>query len=485
MLTPAHPAMTLPPLVEPGPPLDAAEVRRTVRQTRLPELGEIGQRRLAAARVLVVGAGGLGAPALLYLAAAGVGTIGIVDDDDVALTDLHRQVIHATAAVGEPKVRSAARRLAELAPGLVVEPHRLRLDETNAADLLRGYDLVLDGTDTFATRYLVSDTCAALGVPLVWASVLRFDAQVSVFWSRPPAGLPPVTLRDLFPAPPAPGSVPSCAEAGVLGALCGMVGSMMATEAVKLIVGAGQVLLGRVAVVDALSMRVREVPLLPSGAPAAVEPPAPASRAGAEAAVAGVGAPVGGTPGLRAPTGGPAGWGGGAGPTGWGGGAASSTDLSLDDFRALSAGAVAVSLLDVREPSEFAVDALPGAVNVPVSALVQASRSGAAAVGRLLTAAGADPAAQLVAYCAVGARSARAVQLLGATGHRARTLAPAAVTAIRDQDHDQAQDHAQGHDQDEDQAQDQDQDHENREQHRGRTGGHVRDQVGPGDRSGR
>ena len=197
MLTPQP--VALPPLVAPGPPLAESEARRTARQTRLPELGELGQRRLAAARVLVIGAGGLGAPALLYLAAAGIGTIGIVDDDVVALTDLHRQVIHATAAVGEPKVDSAARRLTELAPDLVVEPHRLRLDESNAATVLQGYDLVLDGTDTFATRYLISDTCAALGAPLVWASVLRFDAQVSVFWSRPPAGLPPVTLRDLFP----------------------------------------------------------------------------------------------------------------------------------------------------------------------------------------------------------------------------------------------------------------------------------------------
>lgn len=420
MLTP-QPAV-LPPLVEPGPPLGADEARRTVRQTRLPELGEVGQRRLAAARVLVIGAGGLGAPALLYLAAAGVGTIGVVDDDEVSLTDLHRQVIHATAAVGEPKVVSAARRLTELAPDLVVETHRVRLDESNAHDLLRGYDLVLDGTDTFATRYLVSDTCAELGVPLVWASVLRFDAQVAVFWSRPPAGIAPVTLRDLFPEPPAPGSVPSCAEAGVLGALCGMVGSMMATEAVKLIIGAGQVLLGRVAVVDALGMRVREVPLLPRTASAPTDiAGAPAEAVGASPQVATEGLAVGADPApftARA-TGDP------RGP------ATASGDLSLDEYRALAGADPAPVLLDVREPSEYAVDALPGAVNVPVSALAQASRHGPDVVRALLAEAGADPAGLLVAYCAVGARSTRAVQLLVATGHRARTLAPAAVTAIR------------------------------------------------------
>ncbi|WP_263729471.1 ThiF family adenylyltransferase [Cellulomonas sp. SG140] len=423
MLT-SQPAVALPPLVEPGPPLDGVEVQRTARQSRLPELGELGQRRLAAARVLVIGAGGLGAPALLYLAAAGVGTIGIVDDDEVSLTDLHRQVIHATAAVGEPKVASAARRLAELAPDVVVEAHRVRLDEANARTLLTGYDLVLDGTDTFATRYLISDTCAELGVPLVWASVLRFDAQVSVFWSRPPAGIAPVTLRDLFPEPPAPGSVPSCAEAGVLGALCGMVGSMMATEALKLIIGAGQVLLGRVAVVDALGMRVREVPLLPRAARG------PADVAGAAAGASptevterlAVGMhPVPFTAGATGDPRGPA----TTRP------ATVSGDLSLEEYRALAGADPAPVLLDVREPSEFAVDALPGAVNVPVSALVQASRHGPDVVHALLTEAGADPDALLVAYCAVGARSARAVQLLVATDHRARTLAPAAVTAIR------------------------------------------------------
>lgn len=381
---------TLPPLVEPAAPLSPAEASRTQRQARLPELGETGQRRLANARVLVVGAGGLGAPALQYLAAAGVGTIGIVDDDVVSVSDLHRQVIHSAGAVGEPKVDSAARRLLELAPEVVVHRHAVRLDETNVATLLAGYDLVLDGADTFTTRFLVRDACAARGLPLVWASVLRFDAQVSVFWSRPPAGVAPVTLRDLFPEPPAPHLVPSCAEAGVLGALCGIVGSMMAIEAIKLLAGIGRPLLGRVAVVDALTMRVREVPLVPSSA----VPSAPSWSASAWAADDGPGTLT----------------------------VEAYLDLTRDP-------AHPTVLLDVREPSEHAVDALTGAVNVPISDLVQAARVGQ--VSQVLAAAGVHDGSQVVAYCSHGIRAARAVDLLTEAGWRADTLLPEAVARLR------------------------------------------------------
>jgi molybdopterin/thiamine biosynthesis adenylyltransferase len=252
--------MSLPPLVDPIDTLPDTERGRTDRQRRLPEIGDLGQRRLAAARVLVIGAGGLGAPALTYLAAAGVGTIGIVDDDLVELSNLHRQPVHGIDDVGRPKVDSAAEAVAALAPAAIVRRHQERLDTDNAAGILGGYDLVVDGTDTFDTRYLVDDVCAELGLPLVWATVLRFDAQLSVFWASPPAG-EPVRLRTLFPAPPTPGEVPSCAEAGVLGALCGQVGAMMAQEAVKLITGIGEPLLGRVLVIDALRARQREIPL--------------------------------------------------------------------------------------------------------------------------------------------------------------------------------------------------------------------------------
>ena len=412
----------LPPLVAPGAPLGDAESARTQRQARLPELGETGQRRLANARVLVVGAGGLGAPALLYLAAAGVGTIGIVDDDVVSVSDLHRQVIHSAGAVGEPKVDSAARRLAELAPEVVVRRYPVRLDETNVASLLTGHDLVLDGADTFATRFLVSDACAAAGLPLVWASVLRLDAQVSVFWSRPPAGVAPVTLRDLFPEPPAAHLVPSCAEAGVLGALCGIVGSMMAIEAIKLVAGIGHPLLGRVAVVDALTMRVREVPLVPTAPASPPRPVASSAAAGAVGAPASPG-PVGSSPAPR--------------PRPWG--SSSPAALAADDgpgaltaeaYLALTRSSTHPTvLLDVREPSEHAVDALAGAVNVPVSTLVQAARGGR--VSEVLAAAGVPDGAQVVAYCSHGIRAARAVDLLTEDGWRADTLSPEAVARIR------------------------------------------------------
>ena len=251
------------PLVAPGPALDAQDRVRYARHLLLPHLGELGQRRLRNARVCVVGAGGLGSPVLQYLAAAGVGRIGVVDSDDVELSNLQRQVVHGAGDVGRPKVDSAAEALHRLDPGVQVVTHHVRLTAATV-DLLADYDLVVDGTDTFETRYLVNDACVRLGLPEVWGSVLRFDAQVSVFWGRPPAGsgVRPVQLRDLFPAPPPAGDVPSCAEAGVLGSLCGQVGSVMATEAIKLITGIGRPLLGRVLVLDALEQRWTEIPLL-------------------------------------------------------------------------------------------------------------------------------------------------------------------------------------------------------------------------------
>ncbi len=258
--------MSLPPLIEPGPPLTIDERSRAARQISLAPVGEIGQRRLGAARVCVIGAGGLGAPAILYLAGAGVGTIGIIDSDTVETSNLQRQILHGTADVGLPKVESARRSITERSPNTHVRLHHTRLAAENAAEILRDYDIVLDGTDNFATRYLVSDACDELGIPLVWASVLRFDAQLAVFWSRPPAGHEAVSLRDLFPEPPEEGSVPSCAEAGVLGPLCGQVGSMMAGEALKLIMGIGETMLGRVAVFDSLTSRSFEIPLRRAGA---------------------------------------------------------------------------------------------------------------------------------------------------------------------------------------------------------------------------
>jgi len=242
------------PLVEPGPELTPAERARYARHLLLPGFGSDAQRRLRAARVAVVGAGGLGSPVLAYLAAAGVGELVVIDDDVVEASNLQRQVLHGVASLDRPKVDSAAEAVARIDPSVRVVRHRERLTDATADRLLAGADLVVDGADNFATRYAVADACTRLGVPEVFGSVLRFDAQVGVFWAGRGA-----TYRDVFPVPPPAGSVASCAEAGVLGALCGVVGSVMAVEAVKLLTGVGEPLLGRLLVLDALAMTWRTV----------------------------------------------------------------------------------------------------------------------------------------------------------------------------------------------------------------------------------
>ncbi|MDH6235773.1 ThiF family adenylyltransferase [Cryobacterium sp. CG_9.6] len=362
--------MAISPLVEPVDQLSASESVRTARQRRLPQLNELGQRRLANARVLVLGAGGLGSPALLYLAAAGVGTIGIVDDDDVEPSNLQRQIVHGVTDVGRPKVASAAEAIAGISPEATIIQHSERLVAANAAAILGGYDVVIDGTDNFPTRFLVNDTCAALGIPLVWASVLRFDAQLTVFWANPPAdsGVTGVHLRDLFPTPPAEGEVPNCAEAGVLGALCGQVGSLMATETIKLITGIGSPLIGRVLVIDALSGRFSEVPLLGTGI-AAAPLPGEASEPEQSTAVE-----------------------------------ISTHDLvtrltnresGLDDFL----------VVDVREPSEHAETSIPDSQLLPLGTLLTAE--GLASLPR-------DK--PLVVHCHTGARANRAALALEGAG---------------------------------------------------------------------
>lgn len=251
-------------LVEPATELTAAEVERYSRHIIIPEIGAIGQRRLKNARVLVVGAGGLGSPVLLYLAAAGVGTLGIVDDDIVDLSNLQRQVIHGVRDVGRSKLESAREAVAELNPLVDIRLHHTRLDSANALALFADYDLIVDGSDNFATRYLVNDAAAILGKPYVWGSIYRFDGQVSVFWVKHGP-----TYRDLYPEAPSAGSVPTCGEGGVFGMLCGAVGSMMVAEAVKLITGVGRTLLGRVLLFDALASSWREIAISrdPAGEP--------------------------------------------------------------------------------------------------------------------------------------------------------------------------------------------------------------------------
>lgn len=369
----------MPPLVEPAEPLSAAEMQRYSRHLILPDVGVTGQRRLKNARVLVIGAGGLGSPALLYLAAAGVGTIGVVDADVVDASNLQRQVVHGEGDVGRPKVDSAADRVAEVNPHVTVVKHAVHLDSTNALDILRGYDLVLDGTDNFPTRYLVNDACAILGIPEVWGSIFRFDGQVSVFW----AGHGP-TYRDLFPEPPPPGAVPSCAEGGVLGVLCAAIGSVMATEAVKLVCGIGDSLVGRLMVFDALAMTWRTLNVRPNPAlppiTALVDYDAfcgllPERTDGADAV------------------------------------AAATIDVHAlrDLLAARERGETDFVLVDVREPYEREIVVIPGAVGVPKADVIAAAQSkqwpADLAEGR-----------RVVLHCKAGGRSAEALGALLAAG---------------------------------------------------------------------
>ncbi|HZA09327.1 adenylyltransferase/sulfurtransferase MoeZ [Mycobacterium sp.] len=248
----------LPPLVEPAGRLTREEVARYSRHLIIPDLGVDGQKRLKNARVLVIGAGGLGSPALLYLAAAGVGTIGVVEFDVVDESNLQRQIIHGQSDIGRSKAQSARDSIREINPLVEVRLHEVRLDNSNAVNIFRQYDLILDGTDNFATRYLVNDAAVLAGKPYVWGSIYRFEGQVSVFWEDAPDGRG-LNYRDLYPEPPPPGMVPSCAEGGVLGILCASIASIMGTEAIKLITGIGEPLLGRLMVYDALEMSYRTI----------------------------------------------------------------------------------------------------------------------------------------------------------------------------------------------------------------------------------
>jgi len=246
--------MRPPPLVEPADELSFQEIRRYSRHLIIPDVAMAGQKRLKNAKVLCIGAGGLGSPVAMYLAAAGVGTLGIVDFDVVDETNLQRQVIHGTSDVGRPKLDSAADRIREINPFVNVVKHETMVSSENAMQLFAPYDLIVDGSDNFPTRYLVNDACVLLGKPYVWGSIFRFDGQLSVFWAEHGP-----CYRCLFPEPPPPGMVPSCAEGGVLGMLCGTIGSLQTTEAVKLITGIGDPMIGRMLIYDALELKFKEL----------------------------------------------------------------------------------------------------------------------------------------------------------------------------------------------------------------------------------
>ncbi len=246
--------MSLPPLVEPAAELTTDEVRRYSRHLIIPDVGMQGQQRLKNAKVLVIGAGGLGSPALLYLAAAGVGTLGVIDFDEVDESNLQRQIIHGQSDVGKSKAGSARESIAEVNPLIDVVVHQERLDNDNVLAIFEQYDLIVDGTDNFATRYLVNDAAVLLGKPYVWGSIYRFDGQASVFWAEHGP-----CYRCLYPEPPPPGMVPSCAEGGVLGVLCASIGSIQVNEAIKLLTGIGEPLIGKLMIYDALEMEYRKL----------------------------------------------------------------------------------------------------------------------------------------------------------------------------------------------------------------------------------
>ena len=345
---------------------------RYLRQMRLPQLGELGQRRLAAARVAVIGAGGLGAPVLSYLAAAGIGEITVFDPDTVDVTNLHRQVLFTAEDVGTPKAVAAAAHLASQNPEVRVTAVVGTVSPGSALEQLAGHDLVLDGTDNFPTRYMASDACEILDIPLVWGSILAFAGQVSVFWG---AGGRGVTYRDVHPVPPRPGEVPSCSEAGVLGMLCGVIGSSMAMEAVKVLAGMGDVLFGRLALYDALRARWDQVPL-------ARDPQRPPVQVIEDVML---------TCGLPGPTG-PA-----------------TAEVTVSELPGLLESGTRV--IDIREAHELKGGLVRGAEHVPMAELLAAG-----------TAPGGESLAGAVLYCAAGSRSASAQRVLAERGIEVRSL---------------------------------------------------------------
>lgn len=349
--------------------LSAAEIGRYSRHLLLPEVGVEGQQKLKAARVLLIGAGGLGSPAALYLAAAGVGTLGIVDFDTVDVTNLQRQILHGTSDVGRPKLASAIDRIREVNPHVTVIPHETRFSSANALGLVRQYDLVVDGTDNFATRYLVNDACVLSGVPNVYGSIFRFDGQATVFCTAEGP-----CYRCVYPDPPPPGLVPSCAEGGVLGVLPGLVGTLQATEAIKLILGVGDPLIGRLALIDALgaqwrTVKVRRNPQCPACGTRTLTQLIDYDQ------FCGISKPV-----AEAPV----------------------PEVTPVELAArLAQGDV--FLLDVREPHEAQIASIPGARLVPL-----------ATVGDAIPTLPRD--VDIIVQCRSGARSAKAVRQLQAAG---------------------------------------------------------------------
>jgi molybdopterin/thiamine biosynthesis adenylyltransferase/rhodanese-related sulfurtransferase len=368
-------AVSLPPLVEPAAELSVDEVKRYSRHLIIPEIGMAGQKRLKNAKVLCVGAGGLGSPALLYLAAAGVGTLGIVEFDVVDESNLQRQIIHGQSDIGRSKAQSAKDSIAEVNPYVNVVLHEEPLDNDNALQIFGQYDLIVDGTDNFATRYLVNDAAVLLGKPYVWGSIFRFDGQASVFWAEYGP-----CYRCLYPEPPPPGMVPSCAEGGVLGVLCASIGSIQVNEAIKLITGVGETLSGRLMIYDALEMSYRTVRV----------------KKDPECAICGKNPTITGLIDYDAFCG----------------------TLSADAQQAASGSTITATelkdmldqgdnifLVDVREPNEYEIVSIPGATLIPKDRILQ---------GTALEELPQDK--KIVLHCKSGARSAECLAVLHNAG---------------------------------------------------------------------
>jgi molybdopterin/thiamine biosynthesis adenylyltransferase/rhodanese-related sulfurtransferase len=367
--------VSLPPLVTPAEGLSVDEVRRYSRHLIIPDVGMTGQKRLKNARVLCVGAGGLGSPALLYLAAAGVGTLGVVDFDVVDESNLQRQIIHGQSDIGRPKAESARDSIREINPYVEVILHETQLDSDNALEIFAQYDLIVDGTDNFATRYLVNDACVLLGKPYVWGSIYRFDGQASVFWAEYGP-----CYRCLYPEPPPPGMVPSCAEGGVLGVLCASIGSIQVNEAIKLIVGIGDPLAGRLMIYDALEMSYRTVRV----------------RKDPECPICGKNPTITGlidydafcgTVSQDAQQ------------------AAAGSTISAMDLKEMLARDDDIFLVDVREPNEYEIVSIPGAVLIPKDQFLSG-----AALERL------PHDKRVVLHCKSGARSAECLAVVKNAG---------------------------------------------------------------------
>ena len=367
--------MPLPPLVEPAAELTVNEVKRYSRHLIIPDVGMTGQKRLKNAKVLCVGAGGLGSPALLYLAAAGVGTLGVIDFDVVDESNLQRQIIHGQADIGRPKAVSARDSIKEVNPYINVIVHEEALTTDNVMEIFSGYDLIVDGTDNFATRYMVNDACVLLHKPYVWGSIYRFDGQASVFWAdHGPC------YRCLYPEPPPPGMVPSCAEGGVLGVLCASIGSIQVNEAIKLLTGIGEPLVGRLMIYDALEMSYRTLNIKKDpDCPICGENPTITELIDYDAFCGAISADAQE--------------------------AASGSTITAAELKAMMDKDDKIYLIDVREPNEYEIVNIPGAVLIPKDQFLNGS-----ALEKL------PQDRRIVLHCKSGGRSAEVLAVVKNAG---------------------------------------------------------------------